>query len=220
MPTEPRSGDRNGPKNGPRNGGKRGSLARAAPASKELADPTLAGPVHAILRAIGEDPDREGLRRTPDRVARAVRDLTAGYALDAGALLEGAVFESDTDEMVVVKDIEVYSLCEHHLLPFFGRAHGAYLPKGRIVGLSKLPRVVDVFAKRLQVQERLTSQIANAVNETLTPIGVGVVVEAQHLCMMMRGVSKQNSVAITSCMLGRFRSDAKTRSEFLQFLRR
>jgi GTP cyclohydrolase I len=210
MPTERRS------KNG---GARRDGASGPATRTPTAETPPVGDAVRAILRAIGEDPDREGLRRTPDRVSRAVRDLTAGYALDAGELLRQAVFESDTDEMVVVKDIEVYSLCEHHLLPFFGRAHVAYLPKGRIVGLSKLPRVVDVFAKRLQVQERLTTQIANAVAEALAPIGVGVVVEAQHLCMMMRGVSKQNSVAVTSCMLGRFRSDAKTRAEFLQFIR-
>jgi GTP cyclohydrolase I len=208
MPTESRSNHR------------RTLAARTESRNEELADPSLAAPVEAILRAIGEDPSREGLRRTPLRVARAYRDLTAGYAQDAGELLRGAVFESDTDEMVIVKDIEVYSLCEHHLLPFFGRAHVAYLPRGRIVGLSKLPRVVDVYARRLQVQERLTTQIATAVSEALTPLGVGVVVEAQHLCMMMRGVSKQNSHAVTSCMLGRFRSDAKTRAEFLQFVQR
>ncbi len=203
-----------------RSGEGRAAVRRAERATDELADASLTAPVLAILEAIREDPTREGLLRTPERVARALRDLTSGYALDARQVLRGAVFESDTDEMVIVKDIEVYSLCEHHLLPFFGRAHVAYLPKGKIVGLSKLPRVVDVYARRLQVQERLTTQIATAVNEALEPLGVGVVVEAQHLCMMMRGVAKQNSLAVTSCMLGRFRSDAKTRTEFLQFLRR
>jgi GTP cyclohydrolase I len=176
--------------------------------------------VASLLRAIGEDPHREGLERTPLRVAQSLRDLTAGYRLDPMRVLNGAVYASDTDEMVVVKDIEVYSLCEHHMLPFFGRAHVAYLPAGKIVGLSKLARLVDVYAKRLQVQERLTSQIAEAVSSTLHPLGVGVLVEAQHLCMMMRGVSKQNSLAVTSCMLGRFRSDAKTRQEFMEIVKR
>ena len=176
--------------------------------------------VEGILHGIGEDPNREGLVRTPLRVAKSMRFLTDGYRADAEAVLKGAVFESDTDEMVVVKDIELYSLCEHHMLPFFGRAHVAYLPSTKIVGLSKLARVVDVFARRLQVQERLTTQIANAIQEALEPRGVGVVIEAQHLCMMMRGVTKQNSSTVTSCMLGRFRSDEKTRNEFLQFIGR
>lgn len=182
--------------------------------------PGLAESVRRILAALGEDPGREGLTRTPERVARSLLALTDGYGQDAVELLRGAVFEAPTDEMVVVKDIELYSLCEHHLLPFFGRAHVAYLPGTRIVGLSKLARVVDVFARRLQVQETLTLQIAGAIEAALAPRGVGVVVEAQHLCMMMRGVSKQNSSTVTSCMLGRFRSDAKTRGEFLEFVRR
>ncbi len=182
--------------------------------------PGLAENVRRILAALGEDPGREGLTRTPERVARSLLALTDGYGQDAVELLRGAVFEAPTDEMVVVKDIELYSLCEHHLLPFFGRAHVAYLPGTRIVGLSKLARVVDVFARRLQVQETLTLQIAGAIEAALAPRGVGVVVEAQHLCMMMRGVSKQNSSTVTSCMLGRFRSDAKTRGEFLEFVRR
>ena len=175
--------------------------------------------VTALLRGIGEDPEREGLRRTPYRVAKSMRFLTQGYGEDPFHLLNGAIFESDTDEMVIVKDIELYSLCEHHMLPFFGRAHVAYLPKQKIVGLSKLARVVDVFARRLQVQERLTTQIAEAIQGALNPRGVGVVIEAQHLCMMMRGVNKQNSSTVTSCMLGTFRSDAKTRQEFLEILR-
>ena len=153
--------------------------------------------------------------RTPARVAQSLSYLTSGCRKDPLAILNGAVFEHDADEMVVVRDIEVYSLCEHHLLPFFGRAHVAYLPKGRIVGLSKIPRLVDCFARRLQVQERLTMEIANALQAALKPRGVGVLVEAAHLCMMMRGVEKQNSVTVTSCMLGRFRSDEKTRTEFL-----
>ncbi len=176
--------------------------------------------VDGLLRGVGEDPAREGLVRTPLRVAKSLRFLTDGYRADADAVLKGAVFESDTDEMVVVKDIELYSLCEHHMLPFFGRAHVAYLPRQKIVGLSKLARVVDVFARRLQVQERLTTQIANAIQDTLDPLGVGVLIEAQHLCMMMRGVTKQNSSTVTSCMLGRFRSDEKTRNEFLQIVSR
>ncbi len=176
--------------------------------------------VRGLLEGVGEDPSREGLARTPLRVARSLRFLTDGYRMDAEEVLTGALFESDTDEMVVVKDIELYSLCEHHMLPFFGRAHVAYLPKGRIVGLSKLARVVDVFARRLQVQERLTTQIAKAMKEALDPRGVAVLVEAQHLCMMMRGVSKQNSSTVTSCMLGGFRNDAKTRQEFLEIVNR
>ena len=182
--------------------------------------PDLMAHVAGILEGVGEDPTREGLLRTPYRVTKSLRFLTDGYRADADAVLRGATFESDTDEMVVVKDIELYSLCEHHMLPFFGRAHVAYLPHGRIVGLSKLARVVDVFARRLQVQERLTTQIAGAIHTALGPIGVGVIVEAQHLCMMMRGVGKQNSSTVTSCMLGRFRSDQKTRNEFLQIVQR
>ena len=159
--------------------------------------------------------DREGLERTPERVAEALRFLTSGYARTVEEVLNGAVFAQDLDEIVLVKDIEVFSLCEHHLIPFAGKAHVAYLPRGRIVGLSKIPRLVDLFARRLQVQERLTMEIAHAVEKAVKPRGVGVILEAAHLCMMMRGVEKQNSVAVTSCMLGSFRSDPKTRSEFL-----
>ncbi len=176
--------------------------------------------VEGLLRGVGEDPERQGLLRTPLRVAKSLKFLTHGYDVDAREVLNGAVFDSDTDEMVVVKDIELYSLCEHHMLPFFGRAHVAYLPKGKIVGLSKLARVVDAFARRLQVQERLTTQIASAIEEALEPKGVGVLVEAQHLCMMMRGVAKQNSSTVTSCMLGGFRSDIRTRTEFLEIIGR
>lgn len=176
--------------------------------------------VEGLLEAMGEDLHREGLRRTPLRVARSLSFLTDGYQQDAKALLRNAVFSCDTDEMVVVKDIETYSLCEHHLLPFFGRAHVAYVPAKKMTGLSKLARVVDVYAKRLQVQERLTTQIASAIHEALEPRGVGVVIEAQHLCMMMRGVAKQNSWTVTSCMLGGFRTDPKTRHEFLEIIRR
>jgi GTP cyclohydrolase I len=180
----------------------------------------MAADVASLLRGIGEDTERPELRATPLRVAKSLRFLTAGYRKDPREVLRGAIFESDQDEMVVVKDVELYSLCEHHLLPFFGRAHLAYLPAGRIVGLSKLARLVDVFARRLQVQERLTTQIAAALQDALQPKGVGVLVEAQHLCMMMRGVEKQNSSTVTSCMLGGFRSDARTRHEFLELVRR
>lgn len=182
--------------------------------------PALMGHVRGMLEELGEDAEREGLQRTPYRVAKSMRFLTQGYRQDATQILTGALFESDTDEMVVVRDIELYSLCEHHMLPFFGRAHVAYLPDRHIVGLSKLARVVDVYARRLQVQERLTTQVAEAIQEALEPKGVGVVIEAEHLCMMMRGVTKQNSATVTSCMRGRFRSDAKTRQEFLNFIGR
>jgi len=180
----------------------------------------IAQAIAKILPALGEDGTRAELTKTPQRVARSLTYLTSGYGQDVQALLAGAVFESDSDEMVVVKDIELYSLCEHHLLPFFGRAHVAYLPDRRILGLSKLARVVDVFARRLQVQERMTVQIASALDAALKPRGVGVLIEAQHLCMMMRGVEKQNSSTVTSCMLGRFRSDPKTRQEFLAIVKR
>jgi GTP cyclohydrolase I len=161
------------------------------------------------------EPGREGLRDTPVRVESAFRFYTEGYQQDPKALIGRALFDSETDEMVVVKDIELYSLCEHHMLPFFGKAHVAYIPNGKIVGLSKIPRIVDVFARRLQVQERLTDQIANALDDALHPTGVGVVIEAYHLCMMMRGVEKQNSSTITSALRGSFRDDSKTREEFL-----
>jgi GTP cyclohydrolase I len=176
--------------------------------------------VRQMLLHLGDDPTREGLAKTPQRVAQSLRHLTAGCHKSLDSILNGAVFEHEADEMIVVRDIELYSLCEHHMLPFFGRAHVAYLPTGRIIGLSKLPRIVDCFARRLQVQERLTMQIARAVEEVLKPDGVGVVVEAAHLCMMMRGVEKQNRRAVTSCMLGRFRRDARTRREFLEILKR
>jgi GTP cyclohydrolase I len=187
-------------------------------AAKNPAD-SLAPMVESMLREIGEDPSREGLRRTPARVAESLRFLTHGYSQDLDAIVNGAVFEEQVDELVVVKDIELYSLCEHHMVPFFGKCHVGYLPRGKIIGLSKIPRLVDVFARRLQVQERLTNQIASALFTILAPRGVGVVIEAQHLCMMMRGVEKQNSRAVTSSLLGTFRSDARTRSEFLDFVR-
>lgn len=178
----------------------------------------LAGLVRSLLAELGENPDRDGLRETPTRVAKSLSFLTQGYDVDPRDVVGGALFAAEYDEMVVVRDVEVYSLCEHHLLPFFGRCHIAYLPNGKIVGLSKLARIADVYARRLQVQERLTTEIATAIEEILEPKGVGVVMEAQHLCMMMRGAEKQNSLASTSCMLGRFKTDARTRSEFLSLI--
>jgi GTP cyclohydrolase I len=172
--------------------------------------------VRRQLELLGEDPEREGLQRTPTRVAKSLAWLTRGYRQDARSAVGAGVFAEAHDHMVMVRDIELYSLCEHHLLPFFGKAHIAYIPSGRILGLSKLPRLVEVFARRLQVQERLTAEIAQAVEDVLQPRGVGVVIEAMHLCMMMRGVEKQNSKTITSALLGSFRDDAKTRDEFLR----
>lgn len=174
--------------------------------------------VRRILTAIGEDPDRDGLVRTPERVEQALAYLTRGYAMDAQQVIGDALFEEPYQNMVVVRDIEFYSLCEHHMLPFFGVAHVAYIPDGRIVGLSKTARVVEVFARRLQVQERMTDQIADALVEALEPLGVGVVLEASHFCMMMRGVEKQRSRTITSAMRGSFRDDARTREEFLRLV--
>ncbi len=170
-----------------------------------------------VLKDIGEDPDREGLLKTPERVAKALQYLTHGYDLDPAEILRSAMFTEEYQQMVIVRDIEVYSLCEHHLLPFFGKAHVAYIPKGRIVGLSKVPRVVDAYARRLQVQERLTVQIRNCIQETLDPAGVAVVIEAQHMCMIMRGIQKQNSVATTSAFTGEFNKDV-TRAEFLRLI--
>ena len=172
-----------------------------------------------LLKAIGENPEREGLLRTPTRAARAFEFLTNGYRQSLDDVVNGAIFESDASEIILVKDIELYSMCEHHLLPFIGRAHVAYIPSGKVIGLSKVARLVDVFARRLQIQENLTVQIADALMKTLHPTGVGVVVEAKHLCMMMRGVEKQNSVMKTSCLLGSFKDDARTRSEFLALLK-
>jgi GTP cyclohydrolase I len=172
--------------------------------------------VRDILAALGEDPDRDGLRRTPERVEKSLRWLTRGYGMTVEEAIGNAVFEEAHQSMILVRDIELYSLCEHHLLPFYGRAHVAYIPAGRIVGLSKLPRVVEVFARRLQVQERLTDQIADAIMDVLQPAGVGVVIDAAHFCMMMRGVEKQNSRTVTSALRGAFRDDPKTRDEFLR----
>lgn len=189
-------------------------MAKYAAEKKE----TIEDLIHKLLRLLGEDPEREGLKRTPHRVAESLKFLTRGCDKTPQKLLNDAVFEEHVDEMVLVRDIELYSMCEHHMLPFFGKCHVAYLPAGKIIGLSKIPRIVDCFARRLQVQERLTTQIATALQETLAPHGVGVVIEAQHLCMMMRGVEKQNSVATTSCLLGRLRDDEKTRAEFLTLI--
>jgi len=190
--------------------------------SKRLTDEriqALADAFREILEAVGEDGDREGLRRTPIRAARALEFLTQGYRQNLSHIVNDAVFESDASEIILVKDIELYSMCEHHLLPFIGRAHVAYIPNGKVIGLSKVARIVDVFARRLQIQENLTTQIAESLMKCLEPSGVAVVVEAKHLCMMMRGVEKQNSVMKTSCLLGTFKEDARTRSEFLSLLK-
>lgn len=177
----------------------------------------IAAKYSEILRFLGEDPSREGLLKTPERVAKALQYLTHGYNLDAAEILRSAMFEEEYSQMVIVKDIEVYSMCEHHILPFFGKAHIAYIPNGHIVGLSKIPRVVDAFARRLQVQERLTNQIRDCIQDTLNPAGVAVVIECKHMCMSMRGIQKQNSVTTTSAFTGEFFND-KTRSEFLHLI--
>ena len=204
-------------------------IARDAEISDDLLLPTakidnrrleeLEDAYRNLLEAIGEDLDREGLRRTPVRAAQALEFLTQGYRQDLEEIINDAVFASDASEIILVKDIELYSLCEHHLLPFIGRAHVAYIPNGKVIGLSKVARIVDVFARRLQIQENLTTQIAESLMGCLEPSGVAVVVEAKHLCMMMRGVEKQNSVMKTSCLLGTFKDDARTRSEFLSLLK-
>jgi GTP cyclohydrolase IA len=175
--------------------------------------------VRRLLAELGEDPDREGLVRTPQRVEKALRFLTGGYSANIDEVLNDALFTVDYSEMVIVKDIDFYSLCEHHLLPFFGKCHIAYIPASRVIGLSKIPRLVDVFSRRLQIQERLTNQIAGTIREKISPLGVAVVVEATHLCMSMRGVEKQNSFAVTSAMLGAFQSNARTRMEFLELIK-
>ena len=175
--------------------------------------------VKEMLCQLGEDPEREGLIKTPDRVSRSLRFLTSGYKQDVDKVLNGALYTVTCDEMVLVKNIELFSLCEHHLLPFFGSCHVAYIPRGKVIGLSKIPRLVDLFARRLQIQERLTTQIAETIMEKINPLGVGVVIEAKHLCMIMRGVEKQNSVAVTSALLGSFRKDSQTRNEFLTLVR-
>jgi len=194
-------------------------LAEEAPTANG-ATPELARLVRELLLHIGENPERDGLQRTPERVARAWEELTAGYRMDAKELLNEALFDVTYDEMVVVKDIEIFSLCEHHLLPFFGKMHVAYIPRDKVIGLSKIARLVDMFARRLQIQERLTHEVAQTVQEALNPIGVGVVCEARHLCMMMRGIEKQHSSAVTSAMLGEFRENLRTREEFLSLVSR
>ncbi|CAN5656057.1 GTP cyclohydrolase I FolE [soil metagenome] len=176
--------------------------------------------IRQLLAELGEDPAREGLRDTPKRVEKSMRFLTSGYQADVDEVLNNALFTVDYNEMVIVRDIDFYSLCEHHLLPFFGRCHVAYIPNGKVLGLSKIPRLVEIFSRRLQIQERLTNQIAETIREKVQPLGVAVVMEAAHLCMSMRGVEKQNSVAVTSAMLGGFRQDARTRIEFLELIRR
>ena len=183
-----------------------------------LTSATLEDLTRELLVRLGEDPDREGLLRTPERFAKAYQYLTKGYNEDSADILHGALYSVDYDEMVIVKDIEMFSLCEHHMLPFFGKVHIAYIPKGKVVGLSKLPRLVEVFARRLQVQERLTVEIAESIQNAIHPLGVGVVIEARHLCMMMRGVEKQHSATVTSSMLGAFRAP-QTRQEFLALIR-
>ncbi len=172
-----------------------------------------------ILESVGENPQREGLLKTPTRAAKAFEFLTNGYRQDLNDIINQAIFSSDASEIILVKDIELYSMCEHHLLPFIGKAHVAYIPNGKVIGLSKVARIVDVFARRLQIQEQLTTQIADAIMQALHPSGVAVVIEAKHLCMMMRGVEKQNSVMTTSCLLGSFKEDARTRTEFLSLLK-
>lgn len=189
----------------------RGGAARVASLERSFTE---------VLEAVGEDPNREGLLKTPSRAARAFEFLTAGYRQTLDEIVNDAIFHSEASEIVLVKDIELYSMCEHHLLPFTGKAHVAYIPSGKVIGLSKVARIVDMFARRFQIQENLTMQVADALMHTLQPLGVGVVVEAKHLCMMMRGVGKQNSVMTTSCLLGSFKEDARTRSEFLSLLGR
>jgi GTP cyclohydrolase I len=178
-------------------------------------EPSIAPLIKEVLTRLGEDPRRDGLLQTPERVEKTLRFLTSGYRMDVHKIVNGALFEVKYDEMVVVKDIEFFSLCEHHLLPFFGKIHVAYLPRTKVIGLSKIPRIVDAFARRLQIQERLTQQVAQTIQETIDPLGVGVICEARHFCMMMRGVEKQHSGAMTSAMLGAFRARKETRDEFL-----
>lgn len=179
----------------------------------------IEGYIESVIKELGEDPNRDGLLKTPHRVAKAMRFFTKGYTQDPAEILTGALFDVDYDEMVLVKDIDFFSQCEHHMVPFFGRIHVGYIPNGKVVGLSKIPRTVEIFARRLQVQERLTMDIAQTIEDVLQPKGVGVVVEAKHLCMMMRGVEKQNSFAITSSMRGSFKTDSKTRAEFMELIR-
>src|SRR5882724_4228944 len=184
-----------------------------------LASASFEDLVKETIVRLGEDPEREGLARTPERVRKAMQFLTKGYSEDPESMLKSALFTVNYDEMVIVKDIEVFSLCEHHMLPFFGKVHVAYIPNGRVIGLSKIPRLIEIFSRRLQIQERLTTQIAETIQKAIQPQGVGVVIEARHLCMMMRGVEKQHSAAVTSSMLGSFRQEQETRTEFLSLIR-
>ena len=193
-------------------------LALTEPENSEPSE-SIADLTRRILRMIGEDPEREGLRHTPERFEKALRFLTSGYHQDQDKVLNGAMFSVTYDQMVLVKDIEVHSLCEHHMLPFFGRCHVAYIPDKKVVGLSKIPRLVNLFARRLQIQERLTNQIASAIQQKISPLGVGVVIEARHMCMVMRGVENQGSQTVTSAMLGAFRENVQTREEFLSLIR-
>jgi GTP cyclohydrolase I len=194
-------------------------MAKNVTNTANLTETSFADLVREMIERVGEDPSREGLQRTPERVERAFQFLTRGYNEDPEQLLNSALFTVNYDEMVIVKDIEMFSLCEHHMLPFFGKVHIAYIPNGKVIGLSKLPRLVDIYARRLQVQERMTTQIAETLMKVIQPQGVGVVVEARHLCMMMRGVEKQHSATVTSAMLGCFRDEKETREEFLALVR-
>ncbi len=198
---------------------KTGAAVKKAYESPSLTSASTQELLRELLVRLGEDPERDGLVRTPERMQKALEYLTKGYQQDPNAVLQGALFEVSYDEMVIVKDIEMFSLCEHHMLPFFGKVHVAYIPNGKVVGLSKIPRIVDIFARRLQVQERLTVQIAETIQKAIQPLGVGVVIEARHLCVMMRGIEKQHSSAVTSHMLGSFRTAEKTREEFLSLIR-
>ncbi|MGC2697233.1 MAG: GTP cyclohydrolase I FolE [Candidatus Angelobacter sp.] len=198
---------------------KTGAVVKKVDETSSLTSTSTQELLREILLRLGEDPDRDGLVRTPERMQKSLEYLTKGYQQDPDKVLQGALFDVTYDEMVIVKDIEMFSLCEHHLLPFFGKVHVAYIPNGKVLGLSKIPRLVDIFARRLQVQERLTVQIAETIQSAIEPQGVGVVVEARHLCVMMRGVEKQHSSAVTSHMLGSFRSSDKTREEFLSLIR-
>ncbi len=195
------------------------SLNKIINMTKNLKDfETVENLIKELLLKLGEDPDREGLLKTPSRVAKSLNYLTKGYNESVEEVVNGALFNEDLDEMVIIRDIDIFSMCEHHMLPFFGKCHVAYLPNKKIIGLSKIPRIVEIFARRLQVQERLTTQIAEAINNSVKPHGVAVTIEATHLCTVMRGVEKQNTVAITSAMLGKFKTDSKSRSEFLSMI--
>src|SRR5580693_8687418 len=194
------------------------AVVRKAPISKGLSGYSTEDLYTELITRLGEDPGRDGLIKTPQRTEQAMTYLTKGYKEDAEKILRGALFDVDYDEMVIVRDIEVFSLCEHHMLPFFGKVHVAYIPNGKVIGLSKIPRLVDIFSRRLQIQERLTTQIAETIQKAIQPQGVGVVIEARHLCMMMRGVEKQHSAAVTSSMLGCFRDEQETRTEFLSLI--